>query len=422
MTFRLSALFVALAVSACAGCGPQGAKEAAESPPPAKVAKPADENQLATIILTPQAEERLGIPLGLGRVERKPMRRNRTIGGEVVFPPGQAITVSAPQSGTLAAVDGGNLPVPGSQVQKGRPIFSLLPLLAPEHTVLSPSQQAQLAESRVSLATAQIEAEQRLQSAEVEVEAAGIELARAQQLVRDKAGTQQTVDQARATLQLAEKSFEAAQAQYQFLQKARLEAEAGSLVVQIIVAPVTGVLSNFAAVPGETVVAGSALFEVVNTERMWIRVPIYVGQWREVDTAPAAVVKEFGEPPQAPGRPARPIVAPPSANPIAATVDLFYEVDNYNGELRPGQKVAVTLPLKGQEESLVVPKAAVLFDIHGGSWVYAKVGPQTFLRRRVEVQYVSGPLAVMSQGPGPGTEVVTDGAAELFGTEFGFGK
>ena len=30
--------------------------------------------------------------------------------------------------------------------------------------------------------------------------------------------------------------------------------------------------------------------------------------------------------------------------------------------------------------------------------------------------------AVLAQGPAPGTRVVTDGAAELFGTEFGAGK
>jgi hypothetical protein len=35
---------------------------------------------------------------------------------------------------------------------------------------------------------------------------------------------------------------------------------------------------------------------------------------------------------------------------------------------------------------------------------------------------MSGPLAVLSLGPEPGAHVVTDGAAELFGVEFGAGK
>jgi len=33
-----------------------------------------------------------------------------------------------------------------------------------------------------------------------------------------------------------------------------------------------------------------------------------------------------------------------------------------------------------------------------------------------------GTMAVLDHGPAPGTRVVTAGAAELFGTEFGVGK
>jgi hypothetical protein len=46
----------------------------------------------------------------------------------------------------------------------------------------------------------------------------------------------------------------------------------------------------------------------------------------------------------------------------------------------------------------------------------------TFVRRRVEVVRVADGRAVLSFGPKVGTPVVTGGAAELFGTEFGAGK
>ncbi|OHB78670.1 MAG: hypothetical protein A2V98_03380 [Planctomycetes bacterium RBG_16_64_12] len=95
---------------------------------------------------------------------------------------------------------------------------------------------------------------------------------------------------------------------------------------------------------------------------------------------------------------------------------------NDEGRLRPGEKVAVTLTLLAEKESLVVPWSAVLFDMYGGSWVYEKVAPQTFLRRRVELDFVDGRDAVLARGPEPGAELVAVGAAELFGTEFGFGK
>jgi hypothetical protein len=44
------------------------------------------------------------------------------------------------------------------------------------------------------------------------------------------------------------------------------------------------------------------------------------------------------------------------------------------------------------------------------------------VRTRVVVSRFAGDWAVLLQGPGEGTQVVTIGAAELFGTEFGAGK
>jgi multidrug efflux pump subunit AcrA (membrane-fusion protein) len=101
---------------------------------------------------------------------------------------------------------------------------------------------------------------------------------------------------------------------------------------------------------------------------------------------------------------------------------LFYEINNSSGDFRPGQKVSVTLPYKGVQAALVIPYAAILYDIHGGTWVYEHTAPRAFVRRRVELQRVDGNMAVLQRGPKAGTKVVTAGAAEIFGTEFGGGK
>jgi len=420
MILRFSSGIAATVLLAALGCGPKGPHEGAKPPPPATVAKAADETELATITLTPEAERRVGIELA--KVERRPVRRRRTLGGEVAFPPGQAIIVSAPLGGTLSAPEGSVVPPPGSRVESGQPVFSLLPLLSAEHRVLTSAEQVQLAESLAALASSQIEAQQQVKSAEVEVRTARIAYDRAELLLRDKAGTRQALDEADARLQLAQRALEAAQARAEFLERTRLEADAGMLVPHVISAPLAGLLSNYGAAAGETVVAGQTLFEVANTANMWIRVPIYVGQRRDVDTAAEAIVRDFGQSTETPGRQARPIVAPPSADPNAATVDLFYGVDNEDGHLHPGEKVAVTLTLLGEAESLVIPWSAVLFDIHGGSWVYQRVAEQTYVRRRVEVEFVDASDAVLALGPEPGADIVAVGAAELFGTEFGFGK
>ena len=57
-----------------------------------------------------------------------------------------------------------------------------------------------------------------------------------------------------------------------------------------------------------------------------------------------------------------------------------------------------------------------------GTWVYVKTGDHAYTRKRVQVERKVGGLAVLASGPKPGEKVVTDGAMELFGAEFGGGK
>jgi hypothetical protein len=67
----------------------------------------------------------------------------------------------------------------------------------------------------------------------------------------------------------------------------------------------------------------------------------------------------------------------------------------------------------------VMPYAAVLYDASGATWTYVNPEPLVFVREPVTVQVVQGDQAVLSGGPATGTQVVTVGATELYGTEFG---
>lgn len=70
----------------------------------------------------------------------------------------------------------------------------------------------------------------------------------------------------------------------------------------------------------------------------------------------------------------------------------------------------------------VVPYSALIYDLHGETWVYTNPGPLTYVRESISVDYIDGDLAVLSKGPPSGTVVVTVGAPELYGTEFGVGE
>ncbi len=102
---------------------------------------------------------------------------------------------------------------------------------------------------------------------------------------------------------------------------------------------------------------------------------------------------------------------------------LYYVVDDAKHGLAPGQGVMVELTLSGDATQRgVIPYAAVLYDPQGKTWTYTNPGPLTFVREPITVDRIEGDKAFLSDGPAPGTLVVTVGAAELFGAETGVSK
>ncbi len=146
---------------------------------------------------------------------------------------------------------------------------------------------------------------------------------------------------------------------------------------------------------------------------------VNIGPTATLSKADPATAGLLSAPPGANVRPARPVTAPPSGDPLAATVNLFYEVDNQGRMFRPGQRVGVALPLKGDEESLAVPRSALIRDAQGGTWVYEEIAANTYTRRRVSVNRVVGDIAALTGGLKPAAKIVSQAAAELYGAEFG---
>jgi hypothetical protein len=73
----------------------------------------------------------------------------------------------------------------------------------------------------------------------------------------------------------------------------------------------------------------------------------------------------------------------------------------------------------GRKGALVVDYAALIYDKQGKTWVYTVPEPLTFLRARVVVDEIDGNRVTLSDGPPPGTKVVTQGVTEVYGAELG---
>jgi cobalt-zinc-cadmium efflux system membrane fusion protein len=383
----------ALAVLLAAGCN-RGEAPPASKPAPAKVTAAVPESALTTITLTDEARKRLGIETA--PIERRTIARTRSLGGEVVPAGGAQITVTAPVAGTLGG--DARMPPVGSQVTKGQVVLTLLPLAPAERDV-------------------RIEAERAVREAEGRQEMAVKRAERARQLARDGSGSQRAAEEAQAEFVAADAGLKAARERLALT--SRTVSASGALPLQ---APHAAVLRTLHATPGQSVSAGAPLFDLVALDTVWLRVPLYAGDVETVDRRAPATVFPLGAESGVQGTIANPIAAPPTADPTTAAIDLFYSLANPARSLNPGQRVTVRVPLRTRQESLVVPRAAVLYDASGGTWVYEARDGGVFVRHRVEIADVVGDAAVLRQGPAPGTRVVTVGAAELFGTEFGAGK
>ena len=385
-------------LSALLGCG-HVAKAPPALPPPAKVHQAITEDALTTVALTPEAVARLGIasePVASGSIPR-----SRHFGAFTVVPAGRTLTVSAAVAGRLALPLAGTLPRAGDRVAAEIELFQLTPLVAPE--------------AQANLAAAAAAADGAARVATARLAAAESALARAEQILREAAGSVRAVEEARAERDAAVATVAAANA----LREALLAQDDGPGRRLTVATPVAGVLTQVHASPGVDVPAGAPLFEVLDDTTLWLEVPVHVGDLPTLDTTVTVRVGAPGAPAMAMTRTAAPVSAPPSANAAAATVSFFYALDNADHTLRPGQRLGAQVPLRGTtEQVLSIPAAAIVFDAHGGTWAYERIDASTFARRRVEVSVVHEGRAILARGAAAGTQFVTVGAAELFGTEF----
>lgn len=397
---RLALLILALTpvLAVTAGCGrPKGS--AAKAAAPAKIDNPVKETDLTTLTLTPEAVARLGIETAKAGIASVP--RTLQVGGEIVARPGSRAVVAAPSAGVVLAPKDQTIPLAGARVARGQAVLRFLPLPADKD----------LTSARNDLAVK-----------EAQLEAASAKARRAADLLKDKAASEKAVEEAKVELAAAEAAAKAARARWQVLSAGPSVAAVDDLSTLALVSPVEGVIERLGVAAGQTVPAGAALFEVADADPVWVRVPVYVGDVASVDPRSAAAVRVFGRSDGTGIVSASPVQGPPLSDAGAASSDLYYELPNRDGTLRIGERVGVALVTRETADALAVPASAVLYDMHGGTWVYVRTAPAVFVRTRVDVRHVVGGFAVLGRGLTEGAEVVTAGAAELFGTEFGAGK
>jgi RND family efflux transporter MFP subunit len=306
------------------------------------------------------------------------------------------LVVTSPLAGTVFFESAP--PAVGTRTEKGQNLLDIKPLL-PIPRDLHTNAQADVAAALTRFETAKQRAE------------------RAANMLRDRVGSERAKEEAEEAVKLTETELGAARIRLGQIETAPLE---GDVSVRVS-APQDGIVRQMNVAPQQVVSAGTPLFEIVRLDPVWVRTPVYSGDLSDLQWKASAVVRPINAVPGSQGRLATPVAAPPTADPLSSTTDLYFQLANASLSLHPGEKVSVSMPMRGDKECLQVPYASILIDMQGGTWVYEQTEPLAYRRRRVLVDAVAGQEACLAQGLRAGALVVTDGAAELFGEEFGVG-
>ncbi len=377
---------LALVVASCGSPPTEGPRAT-----PATVENRIAESDLTLVRLTERAVERIAIETA--EVTPFEGRAHRRVGGEVIVPPGHVIAVSAPVAGVARASSAALLP--GGGVEAGEELLRLVPLAPVDRDTRA-------------------RASREVEAARANLAATEARLTRTQALAEGRAGSQRAIEEATAARDIAQADVHATNARARAIRAAPLLAD----VSMPLRAPESGVVRAVSVAPGQVVAAGAPLLEIVASETLWVRAPVGSGDVaRLAPDAPASVASLASEEGIHPIE-ARAIAGPPTATPLAGTVDRYFALDASSAAFVPGERVLVWLPLAGTEAATAVPFSSVFYDPTGTSWLYVCEGERAYRRARADVLRREGELAVLARGPDVGTCVVSVGAAELYGSEF----
>jgi len=105
---------------------------------------------------------------------------------------------------------------------------------------------------------------------------------------------------------------------------------------------------------------------------------------------------------------------PAKLEPIKGT-DVQRVIFDAEGAKRVGLKTA---PIRQNGQGKIMPYAALIYDAEGNTYAYTAPKPLTYVRQKIDIDHLDGDSVVLSEGPPVGTQVVTVGVDEVYGTEF----
>ncbi len=225
------------------------------------------------------------------------------------------------------------------------------------------------------------------------------------------------VDDAKVTLTQAQNGYETAQKQLDLkaaegsllAAKGKSESAAADLSYSKITSPIDGVVTDRPVYPGETAAAGSPILTVMNLSSVIAKAHIAQDQAAQLKVGNAATVTVPGELPVK----GKVTLVSPALDPNSTTVEVWVQVPNPGGKLKPGTSAQVSMVAESVPHAIVIPAAALLTDTDGNTSVIVLDTDNAPHKQKVKVGIRDANEAQITGGLKGGERVVTVGAFEL---------
>lgn len=391
-TLRGGLVLTVLALLAAAGCVQKNGDED-DHPPAAKVGQQLPAGQVK---LTPAQQAQSGILIGA--VELAPLPEVLETTAQIEIPTGRNAQVLPPVAGYVEAPPAG-MPVLGAKVERGQTMAIV--------------RQAYAAADLLQLQVNKQDADAAVRTAQAQRELAQSQLERSQRLYHDKVAPLKQVQQDEAASKTAEIAYQNAVERSRNYSSALASGSpqgAAGPARFVVTAPISGFVVAAEITPGQLVDPSHALFSLVDTSVVWVKVPIPEAQLGAIGRATSGDLTVAAYP----GRSfrLRRVASPAVVDAATHTATVVYEVGNPRGDLKPGMVAGVRLVSSVVDRLVTVPEAALVHEA-GDTVVFLQVAPDMFQRQVVAVAFANQGRAAIQSGVTPGQKVVTDGASTL---------
>ena len=248
-----------------------------------------------------------------------------------------------------------------------------------------------------------------------------------QRLFTEGAIAQKDVNDAQVNLSQARNQYEIAQKRFQDLQgfgreqalkaataqrdaaRGRYEAAQAQLGYARITSPIDGVVTDRPQYTGESVASGSPIVTVMDVSQIVARAHLAPGEAAELKLGgDASVIGPDGAP--IPGKVTQ---VSPALDATGTTVEVWIQVSNTDGRLKPGSSHRVELIARTVPNAMVIPEAAVLTGSSGSTSVMVIDSENKPHKEEVTLGIHDSGKVQVTNGLQNGQRVVTVGAFEL---------